>query len=115
MRSAVMCWVLVGVGALMAQPPLPIVRSINFRPISTTSKGLHAFGPEEIAAAWKSKGIDLAVERRYDPAAVEKAANAIRDMYGDEGQRVRVEYIVAQIPPRSLQISFEINQLCTCN
>jgi hypothetical protein len=76
---------------------------------------LHAFGPEAFASAWKSKGIDLAVERRYDPAAVEKAAHALRAMYGDEGQKVRVEYTVTDIPPRSLEVTFEIIQLCTCS
>jgi len=115
-RSAVMCWVLVGAGALMAQPPmLPIVRFINVRSVSTNSKELNAIGFDAIQAAWKSKGINLAVERRYDPAAVEKAANVIRDMYGDEGQKVRVEYTVSDIAPRSLQVSFEVIQLCTCN
>ncbi|MGO9258769.1 MAG: hypothetical protein ACLQU1_20980 [Bryobacteraceae bacterium] len=68
-----------------------------------------------IAANWKSKGIDLAVGRSLDPAAIYKAADAIRDMYAGEGQKVRVEQTVTQIPPRSLGVAFEVIQLCACN
>ena len=116
MRSAAICLVLLGAAALTAQqPPLPIVRSIRFRPIATTGKGLPAIDLEAPAAAWKTRGIDLAVERRYNPAAVEKAAHVIRDMYGAQGQKVRVEYTVTEIPPHSLEVSFEIVQLCACD
>jgi hypothetical protein len=116
-RSAAICWVLLSVWALTAQqPPIPMpVRHIKVRLISTTSKGLTAIDFGAIAATWKSKGIDLAVERRLDPAAVEKAADAIRDMYADGGQKVRVEHTVTQIPPRSLEVAFEVIQLCACN
>jgi hypothetical protein len=117
MRSAAICLVLLGAAALTAQqPPLPIVRSIRFRLIATTRKGLPAIDLEAIAAAWKTKGIDLAVERRYNPAAVEKAAHAIRDTYRAQSQKVRVEYTVTgMIPPHSLEVKFEIVQLCACD
>jgi hypothetical protein len=71
---------------------------------------------DAITATWRSKGIDLGVEHRLNPVAVEKAADVIRDMYGDKGQKVRVEHTVTQIPPgRSLEVKFEVTQLCTCD
>lgn len=116
MRSAAICWVLLGVGALTAQKPsLPIVRHIRVKLVSTNREPLNAIGFDAIAAALKSKGIHLAVESTFDPVAVDKAADMIRDMYGDEGQNVRVEYTATQIPPRSVEVSFEVIQLCTCN
>jgi hypothetical protein len=42
---------------------------------------------------------------------VDQAANVIRDMYGDARQKVRVEHAVKQIPPRSLEVAFEVIQL----
>ena len=116
MRSAAICWIMLGVGALTAQQPsIPIrVRSINVKPVSTNSEPLHAISFDAIVAALKSKGIRLAVGK-FDPAAVGKAADAIRDLYGDEGQKVRVEYTATQIPPRGVEVTFEVIQLCTCN
>lgn len=82
MRSAAICWVLLGVGALTAQKPsLPIVRHIRVKLVSTNREPLNAIGFDAIAAALKSKGIHLAVEstfrscggrqgRGYDPGYV---------------------------------------------
>lgn len=55
------------------------------------------------------------MERTYNPAAVEEASAAIREMYSEQGQQVRVEYKVTQMPPRSVGIEFEVIQLCSCN
>jgi hypothetical protein len=117
MRSAAICWIMLGVGALTAQQPsIPIpVRSIYVKLVSTNSEPLHAIGFDAIVEALRSKGIRLAVESRFDPAAVEKAADVIRDLYGDEEQKVRVEHTATQIPPRGVEVTFEVIQLCTCN
>ena len=80
MRSAAICWIMLGVGALTAQQasiPIP-VRSIHVKLVSTNSEPLNALGLDAIVAALKSRGIRLAVESRFDPAAVDKAA--IREM-----------------------------------
>jgi len=69
---------------------------------------------DEFEANLKSRGIDFAVERRFDPAAVEKAADVLRELYTGAGQEVRVEHTVSAIPPRSVEVSFEIIQLCAC-
>jgi hypothetical protein len=117
MRFAAICWVILGVAALTAQQPsTPVsVRSINVEPVSTSSVPLNALDMPAFAAALKSKGIHLAVETRFDPAAVEKAADVIQDMYRDQGQKVRVRHMVAQITPRGVDVAFEVIQLCACD
>jgi len=111
---------LVSAGVLAAQKaPVPVsarVRYIEVKPVSTNSTGLKEIGSGAIAATLKREGIDLAVERTYDPVAVAKAADVIRDLYGGAGQKVRVEYTVTQIPPgASVGVAFEVIQLCACN
>jgi len=106
---------LLGIGAITAQQASPrTVRSIRFRVISTNSKPLPGISMDEFAANMKSRGIDFAVERKFDPIAVEKAADVLRKLYSGAGQEVRVEHTVSAIPPRSVEVSFEIIQLCAC-
>jgi hypothetical protein len=117
MRFAVMCWAVSCAVALPAQQsswPM-LVRSIRIKLVSTSKVPLKSVDMEVITGALKSKGIDLAVERRLDPSAVDKAAEMIREMYGDAGQKVRVEHTVTQMPPQSLEVAFDVIQLCTCN
>jgi hypothetical protein len=90
------------------------VRSIRVRLISTSSRPLADIPMGVFSATLKSKGINLAVERKFDGDAVDKAADVLRSMYKDAGQEVRVEHLVSQIPPQSLEVSFEVIQLCTC-
>jgi hypothetical protein len=117
MRFAAICWFLLGVGALTAQQPsTPVsVRSITVEPVSTNSVPLDALDMHAFAAALKSKGIHLAVETRFDPATVSKAADVIRDMYRAEGQKVRVKHMTAQITSAGVDVTFEVIQLCPCN
>jgi hypothetical protein len=117
MRFAVMCWAVLCAGALPAQQsssPM-LVRSIRIKLVSTSKVPLKSVDMDVITGALKSKGINLAVERRFDPSAVDKAAEMIREMYGDDGHKVRVEHTVIQIPPQSLEVAFEVIQLCMCN
>lgn len=117
MRFAVMCWAVLCATALPAQDSTSpvLVRSIQVRLVSTSKKPLKSIDMNVIAGTLKSKGINLAVERRFDASAVDKAADAIRDIYREEGQNVRVEQTVTQIPPGALEVAFEVIQLCTCN
>jgi hypothetical protein len=117
MRLAAICWVILGVGALTAQQPsiAVSVRSITVKPVSTGSEPLNAIGFEAFSSAWKTRGIHLATETRLDPAAVDKAADVIRDMYRDQGQKVRVEHTVTQIRPGAVEVAFEVIQLCACD
>ena len=112
MRIASLCCVVFCAGALTAQQSLPpVVRSIQVRlvPACETADDVSF---ETIAAAWKSKGINLEVEKRYDAAAVGKAAEVIRDLYRERGHEVRVKPRTTPIPPKSLEVTFEIGGLC---
>lgn len=117
MRFAVIFCAVLCAGALPAQEPSSsmLVRTIDIKLVETSKAPLRSFDMGVIAEAWKSKGINLAVERRFDPSATGKAADVIRDIYGAEGQKVRVEYMVTQMQPHSVEVAFEVIQLCTCN
>lgn len=117
MRFTAMCWVMLGVGALTAhQPSVPVsVRSITVEPVSISSVPLNALDMHAFADALKSKGIHLATETRFDPATVDKAADVIRDMYRDQGQKVRVRHVTAQTTSRGVDVTFEVIQLCACD
>ena len=118
MRSVAMCCCLLMAGVLTAQQPstssMP-VRSITLKLVSSSSRALSPIGLDAIAAALKTKGIHLAVESRFDPSQVEKAADVIRDMYGEQGQRVRVEHGVTQVCPHGVEVAFEVVKLCACD
>jgi hypothetical protein len=91
-----------------------VVRSIRVRLISTNRRPLLDIPVDAFSGALRNKGIDFAVERKYDGASVDKAAEVLRSMYRDAGQEVRVEHAVSEIPPHALEVSFEVIQLCTC-
>jgi hypothetical protein len=116
MRFALVCWFLLVIGAMAQQPsPRITVRSIRVRPISTNRTPLVDISMDAFAAALKSRGINLTVESKFDPPAIDKAAEVLRGMYRDAGQEVRVEHTASEIPPHSAEVSFEVIQLCTCH
>ena len=116
MRFAVICWLFLFTGATTAQQATPlIVRSIRYKLTSTNKKPLSDLPLDALAAAMKGKGVDFAVERKFDSSAVEQAAKIIHGLYSDEGQEVRVEHTVSAIPPGSVEVAFEIIQLCACH
>jgi hypothetical protein len=92
-----------------------LVRSIKVRLVSTSKKPLKSIDMNVIAGTLKRRDINLVVERGLDASAVDKAADAIRGIYRDQGQNVRVEHTVTQVPPGALEVAFEVIQLCTCN
>jgi hypothetical protein len=92
-----------------------LVRSIKVRLVSTGESPLKPIDTDVFTGTLKRRRINLAVEHRFDASAVDRAAGAIRDIYRDVGQSVRVEHTVTQIPPGSLEVDFEVIQLCTCN
>lgn len=116
MRALVCCFLLAaGVAAAQQVSTSPMIRSVSVRLIPSSRTGMNAIGFERIAAALKCQGIPLAVEGKFDAAAVEKAGNAIRDLYLAQGQKVRVEHSLTQLPPRSVEVRFEVVQLCNCD
>src|SRR5262249_23813459 len=98
-------------GILAAQQAGPIVRSIRVQGIATSPKGLVRVAFTEIAAAWKVKGVNLAVESPLDVNALAPADEVIREVYAKRGQSVRVEHSVSPLPPRSVEVRFEVIEL----
>ena len=116
MRALVCCFLLAaGMAAAQQVTPPLVIRSVSVRLIPSSSQGMNAIGFDRIAAALKRQGIPLAVEGKFDAAVVEKASDVIRDLYLEQGQKVSVEHSVAQLPPRSVEVRFEVVQLCNCD
>jgi len=82
--------------------------------VTTGSEPANPIGVDAIARALKSRRVSLAVEDRFDPAQLDKAGDVIRDLYGDTGRKVRVDYSVTHIPPRGVEVAFEVIELCDC-
>jgi hypothetical protein len=114
-RAIVLMAVMAAAAAAQTEASRLTVRSIRVRLISTSSKPLVDIPQGIFAQTLKRKGIALAVENRFDESSVEQAAEGLRGLYADAGQEVRVEHAVSQMPPHSLEVSFEIIQLCTCH
>jgi len=68
--------------------------------------GLHA-----ISEALQKQGVKLAVAHRFDAAAVDQAETMIQGLYADQGQKVRVDYTLKPIAPRSMEAAFHVVQL----
>jgi hypothetical protein len=67
-----------------------------------------------IVKALKSRGVNIALESRLDPAQLPAATAVVRDLYRESGRNVRVDHSVTQIPPRAAEIAFEVIELCDC-
>ncbi|MEJ7606603.1 MAG: hypothetical protein WKF37_10100 [Bryobacteraceae bacterium] len=80
--------------------------------ISTSVSGLAPIHFEAIAAAWKSSQVKLDVENRLDVAFVDRAKEVIRGLYAASGHSVRVEHTLNHISPRSVEVAFQVVELC---
>ena len=114
MRFRILCLLLTGSALSLAWQTsyIPIVRSIRVQFIQTSSEPPPAIGVETILEALKKVG--LAVEQRLDSSKLNKAVDVIQSLYGNAGRKVRVEHSVGSIPPRSLEVTFDVTELCTC-
>jgi hypothetical protein len=56
--------------------------------------------------------VGLALDDRFDIARLQSAGDVIRDLYRDAGRKVRVEHSVTHMPPRSVEIAFDVVELC---
>ena len=114
MRLRVMMCLAMAAGALMAEQPSMTIRDFTVRVISTSNKPLRQVSIDAITTALKTKGINL-IPDKFESSEVNRAGDIIRDLYGDGGQKVRVEHRVTQAPgPRSVEVEFEVIQLCAC-
>jgi hypothetical protein len=118
MRPAILvCLILISAGLLspQEQQSRPIVRAISIKVVATSPQGLTPIGFDAILSAWKSSQVNLSVEQRLDLASIDKAREIIRELYSKSGHAVRVEHSVNPMPPRSVEVVFQVIELCRCN
>jgi len=56
--------------------------------------------------------VDLALDRRLNGAVLEKAGQVIGRVYGKAGRTVRVEHTATQTPRGSVDIVFQVVEVC---
>ncbi len=114
MRFATSLFILLGAGLLTAQQQhwTPTIRSITMKVISTSVPGLAPIKFEAISAAWRSNHVNLDVEKRLDLALIDKAKEVVLQLHAINGSTVRVEHVLNHIPPRSVEVAFQVVELC---
>jgi hypothetical protein len=111
MRFRIMC-LAIAAGVLMADQSSLHIRGVIYKVVSTSKTPLKQVSIPAITTMLKSKGITL---ENFDSAEVDRAADVVRDLYGNMGQKVRVEHSVTQASaPRSVEVEFTVIQLCSC-
>ena len=111
MRLKIFCLAMAA-GVLMADQSSMHIRNVIYDVVSTSKTPLKQVSIGAITTMLKSKGITL---ENFDSSEVDRAGDAIRDLYRDAGQKVRVEHSVTQASgPRSVEVRFEVIQLCSC-
>ncbi len=108
---------MIGAGALSAQASQrnPVVRSIVLEAVPTSSTGLPAIDIAAVAAAWRDRHVNLSLERELDTASIAGAKEVLRELYAGRGIAIRVEHSVRQMPPRSVEVTFRMIELCKCD
>jgi hypothetical protein len=116
MRLRLVCSMLLVIGISLSQPaPTALtIRHIRIKLVSTTPGSSNPIDIATIMKALRSSGVNIALENRLDPAQLPAATAVIRDLYRESGRSVRVDYSVTQIPPRALELVFEVVELCDC-
>jgi outer membrane protein insertion porin family len=81
-----------------------VVRSIKY-------EGAKSVTVSEILDRFKERKVGLSVESQYDPNKVQRAAVVLREFLGERGRQFAlVEPEVRQIPPSSLEITFNVTE-----
>lgn len=81
-----------------------IVRTIRY-------EGNKSATVSDILERFQERNVNLSVEDRYDPTAVQRAVLALKELLGERGrQYAEVEPVVQQIPPSSIEIVFNIEE-----
>ena len=82
-----------------------VIRSIQY------SKGMKSVTVSEVLDRFKERKVGLSVEQQYDPAKVQRAATVLKEYLAERGrQYATVEPQVRQIPPSSLEVTFNVNE-----
>ncbi len=82
-----------------------VIRSINY------SKGMKSVSVSEVLDRFKERKVGLVTESQYDPNKVQRAAVVLKEFLAERGrQYATVEPEVRQVPPSSLEITFNVNE-----
>ncbi|MBI2679435.1 MAG: outer membrane protein assembly factor BamA [Candidatus Solibacter usitatus] len=90
-----------------------VVRSIKYRHKTRTgwSDGAGSLTTSEILDRFKERKVGLSVESQYDPNKVQRAAVVLKEYLGERGRQfATVDPEVRQIPPSSLEVTFDVNE-----
>src|SRR5712691_6345693 len=81
-----------------------VVRSIKY-------EGIKSVTVSEILDRFKERKVGLSVESQYDPNKVQRAAVVLKDYLAERGrQYATVDPQIRQIPPSSLEVTFNVNE-----
>jgi len=82
-----------------------VIRSINY------SKGMKSVSVSEVLDRFKERKVGLVTESQYDPNKVQRAAVVLKEYLAERGrQYATVEPEIRQVPPSSLEITFNVNE-----
>ena len=90
-----------------------VVRSIKYRHKTRSgwSEGAGSITTSEILDRFKERKVGLSVESQYDHNKVQRAAVVLKEYLGERGRQfATVEPEVRQIPPSSLEVTFDVNE-----
>ncbi|MEP6536648.1 MAG: hypothetical protein ABJF23_15075 [Bryobacteraceae bacterium] len=112
----IVCSLLISLGSCLAQQaPVSLnVRSIRVNLTSPVTAQADPVPVATILKAFKNRGINLSLEERFDPATLDRARDTIRDVYREVGRQVRVDYATTHLPPRAVELVFNVIELCPC-
>lgn len=81
-----------------------VVRSIKY-------EGIKSVTVSEILDRFKERKVGLSVESQYDPNKVQRATNTLKELLSERGRQfATVEPDIRQIPPSSLEITFQVTE-----
>jgi outer membrane protein insertion porin family len=81
-----------------------VVRSIKY-------DGIKSVTVSEILDRFKERKVGLSVESQYDPNKVQRATNTLKELLSERGRQfATVEPDIRQIPPSSLEITFQVTE-----
>ncbi|MBM3745024.1 MAG: outer membrane protein assembly factor BamA [Acidobacteria bacterium] len=82
----------------------PVVRSIKY-------EGIKSVTVSEILDRFKERRVGLSVESQYDPNRIQRATVVLKEFLAERGrQYATVEPEVRQIPPASLEVTFQVKE-----
>jgi outer membrane protein insertion porin family len=82
----------------------PVVRTIKYDNLKSVTLS-------EVLDRFKERKVGLSVESQYDPSKVRRAAVVLKDFLAERGRQfATVDPQIRQIPPSSLEITFNVNE-----